>query len=731
MVEEGEGGEEGGGRVKGVGGFRVKARESWIVEGERRTQVQGSWGADADLPTHGPSSVEDELAKFLSLAPKVFVNIPIDEERIKLVLREAFDVASWSLGVQEAVTAGQNFSWDPGVFTRDAERFRRAGGLEALVKSIQSTHAADRLSLHRVRQWVPADDPDRHRIESLATRGMNLIVSPVFCPNGTPPPIRQLYKQVAGACNGMFQDLWRNDLAVILPSALAAGIHGVHYSAAHWAKKAQTPKGRQIFDSSGRDPATALNSEWAAQALEECYGQIVHPTLEKLVRMILRVGDRFGSANISLWKADLAKAFTLLDFNPTDVHLLACQLTDDLTLFYHSGLFGWVGTPFAFQVITRVLGRLINTRLVGEGDLYVDDLLAVSPTAEVEAEHTRATECMNGLLGSKAEAAAKFETGRTLDMIGWTINLDTNLVTIKRSNFLKTVYAFVTVDVKCVTLPQLQALASYSSRYSELIRIMKPYCSFLYIEMTKYQGSSSKSVTHKLSNGAVQVIRMWLLILLMTDLDPATFCRTIDSFRPATVSLRVCFDASLDGLGVSVLDVATGSLLAVTSSKFPFGVAVSDYQNVCEFCAVVVGFALIARLGFNGRSVALKGDSMSAMKWSEKERFRGTLGSRAASVFVVLGAAFNLTVEEIEHVAGVDNTIHDDLSRGRTPEQCGFTGPAVFNIGEDLEVWRLLILCDPTKSDSLTSHFAEVGEAVKKLKEASGTPWGNRRFPLR
>ena len=51
------------------------------------------------------------------------------------------------------------------------------------------------------------------------------------------------------------------------------------------------------------------------------------------------------------------------------------------------------------------------------------------------------------LLGPSSVAAEKDKSGRQLDMIGWLIDLDTQLVTISDKNFNKTLHAFFSFDI--------------------------------------------------------------------------------------------------------------------------------------------------------------------------------------------------------------------------------------------------------------------------------------------
>ena len=70
-------------------------------------------------------------------------------------------------------------------------------------------------------------------------------------------------------------------------------------------------------------------------------------------------------------------------------------------------------------------------------------------------------------LGPGSVAADKDKSGRRLDMIGWIIDLDAQLVTISDRNFDKTVRAFFSFNInEPITLHQVQVMASLASRYT-------------------------------------------------------------------------------------------------------------------------------------------------------------------------------------------------------------------------------------------------------------------------
>jgi hypothetical protein len=102
---------------------------------------------------------------------------------------------------------------------------------------------------------------------------------------------------------------------------------------------------------------THLNTDETAKAASDYYGAIRHPTIEDIAKMVhdfwtaaKRKNHRLRQQDLRIWKMDLRGAYTLLSFRPGDA-----GLTDDLVYLQLVGVFGWDGTPAAFQVVTRAI----------------------------------------------------------------------------------------------------------------------------------------------------------------------------------------------------------------------------------------------------------------------------------------------------------------------------------------------------------------------------------------
>jgi hypothetical protein len=102
-----------------------------------------------------------------------------------------------------------------------------------------------------------------------------------------------------------------------------------------------------------------------------------------------------------LWKKDLKGAFNLLNYNPAYYRLFAFLLSDDIVMIHLAGLFGWIGMPHAFQVLTRSLHAMCSHIISGLCHWYVDDLMAVSHIANQQKDSNLVDANVQQLMGEE------------------------------------------------------------------------------------------------------------------------------------------------------------------------------------------------------------------------------------------------------------------------------------------------------------------------------------------
>jgi hypothetical protein len=219
-----------------------------------------------------------------------------------------------------------------------------------------------------------------------------------------------------------------------------------------------------------------LNSDWVSEWAEQYYGKIEHPTIVAVVLTVWRFRQRTRVTweQVALFKMDLKGAYNLISFKTRFCKLFAVEMVGALVIIFLCGLFGWSATPAAFQVVTRAIVYELGQALYGDAVMYVDDIVAVTDVTHLESDVAAARGICTGLLGDRAVADHKTETtaggeARRIDVIGYTLDLDKQVVTLSRRNCLKTIYAFFRVDTRRpVAVSTVQQLASLASRYSAI-----------------------------------------------------------------------------------------------------------------------------------------------------------------------------------------------------------------------------------------------------------------------
>ena len=120
------------------------------------------------------------------------------------------------------------------------------------------------------------------------------------------------------------------------------------------------------------------------------------------------------------------------------------------------------------------------------------------------------------------------------------------------------------------------------------------------------------------------------------------------------------------------------------------------YQNTAEFIAAILGIRGLRQLGIATRSISLRGDSITALKWAESGKFKGDLVGNASVIFILQSIYENISVSKVTHLSAEDNWRSDYLSRGGTivglKELDKSLGTLVtINLDND----EVISLCDP------------------------------------
>ena len=650
------------------------------------------------------------------------------------LIQEASDAARNDFDEASAIAWANGYEFPQDMVMSDTALLRAHQlDFKAMVRRRLKSLAPNRLNPQRV-NGLRDDNPDKYLMGELA-RGMTVHRPEGFTPNGNLPrtPLRATYVTVAPAVNKMLGDLVEQKLAFILPLEMAQRhVPDLHLCKAHWTRKKGKASGRPLGDLTFVD-GTPLNTPETAAAAAAHYGEILHPTIEDISAMVwqfwLKVLKRNPDAqwsDLRIWKMDLKGAYTLICFGPDDAGLFGMLLTGDLVYLQIAGIFGWAGTPAAFQVVTRAIMWELRHTLQSDVMMYVDDIIGVGMADHIQTDlHLTRTVCTN-LLGPSAVADDKTEQGRRLDVIGYVIDLDTQRVSISRKNLLSALHGFITVDINgSMTLRIAQRLASQASRYGKICRVMRPFCGAL---NRLIAGRTSVHAAFLVPEEARIAIKSWQAMLCLVRYDETSFTRTLESFTSSSPTVTAEFDSSLSGTGVIWYHAVHGAEVAVgvcaVSLEFLGFQEDSSYQNLCEFIGAILAVVGHVILGNRGRTLALRGDSVTALTWAITERPRGSIVTNAAMIWTLLCVAADVHIGETTHIPGEQNDNCDQLSRrGLHPTTTVAEHAHAIGIGEakeidiagDEEIMDLIFLCDPRMSIHTDRDFTRFWTAARTI----------------
>ena len=147
----------------------------------------------------------------------------------------------------------------------------------------------------------------------------------------------------------------------------------------------------------------------------------------------------------------------------------------------------------------------------------------------------------------------------------------------------------------------------------------------------------------------------------------------------------------------------------------------SDFQNVAEFTAAVMGLIALIRACVTGglplpEAVIFKGDSISALTWLDKVKHRGNYAFGASTLLNLIVARYKIQIVGTEFIEGSKNNETDSMSRGTHSCAC-FGDNHVKDLALDSNefVQKALKLCNPTLVDFHVANFETFWNDANKL----------------
>jgi hypothetical protein len=232
-----------------------------------------------------------------------------------LILKAA-EAARDDYGVKTANTWAGGYKFPDQYVTSDVKFFRsQMLDSRAMVRRRQLQLSHDRLSRERV-EGLRADNPERSLMFGLVG-GIKVHRPEGFTPNGalSRTLLRSIYESVAPAVNKMLGALVEQKLAFLLPLDVALQyVPELHLCKAHWCVKKGKASGKPLGDLSNVH-GTPLNPDETAEAATRHYGEIQHPTIDDIARMIhanwivQKRKPRLRWTDLRLWKMHLKGAY--------------------------------------------------------------------------------------------------------------------------------------------------------------------------------------------------------------------------------------------------------------------------------------------------------------------------------------------------------------------------------------------------------------------------------------
>ena len=234
-------------------------------------------------------------------------------------------------------------------------------------------------------------------------------------------------------------------------------------------------------------------------------------------------------------------------------------------------------------------------------------------------------------------------------------------------------------------------------------------------------------------------------MLFLVRHDEVQFTRRLESFSLPVSTIVAEFDSSLSGAGLLWYDRSEGTevlrgVCAVNLTFLEFGDD-SSYQNLAEFLGAILAVVGYIQLGHRGLSLALRGDSVTALTWAITERTRGCNVTNASMVWTLLCVAAEVDVTEMTHIAGKDNYRCDALSRlvetGQSVKEqaaeMGMTGAQIIDAQGDPNIMALLKQCDPrsilNSDDEFLEFWCRTRIIVDNVLATSPPPLSTRTGP--
>lgn len=588
-------------------------------------------------------------------------------------IRNEFSIAKFR---ENAMADAKDFVLPEEVFTRDKAAYEAAGrSVEAMVSAMQRESSSGRFNQARC-DAAFGHDVEHLRLSKIATEGVTIIPPESLVLQSIPEEPRKLQQHMPNVFLKHAWQVWRKGDGVMLQlSDLSVADRArLHFNAAHLTPKPDTAAGRFLGDCSNSESGQVLNTPEVKLRVIEDWGAIEHPTISGMTEEWYEYAEKEGIqlSACRLAKDDVKSAFPQMNVNPGSSYLLAIMVGCGWVLMYVTGLFGWLGFPMVFAVLSRALQRKLRKELQIPVSVYVDDVISLSREERAVSDQQYVQHTLESVFGEGR--AVNFEKVvapcQACEVIGWYVDLVHETFRPNDKGIRKLVFAFwIVASGKKYPLVVYQLLASLAERYAISLPGMSPFTYPLHAMVARFQGAEYYKKPP--SSEALMSIEVWKVVSLLSLQKSPHMCRPLRKLckrRASESFVQVYTDASPSGIGIIVYS-ESGQLLAYMGYQFPFQLVGSDHQNATEYFGyMMVVFFLEWVLGDcpGSREVRWINDNQSALSWAEENRCRSIGAQYAFLVITWQQFTSDFLVTQFSHQPGYTMGDADNLSRGKS-----------------------------------------------------------------
>ena len=617
-------------------------------------------------------------------------------------------------GFHERVLAdARDFVIPAEMHTRDLNAYCEYNSmLASLAAARRAERAADRFNPTRCAA-IFSGAPEYDRLMSLASDGVIIDIPSELEFPSVPGPPRKLQVKLQQVYSKHVYKVWCKMDGIVLPmgNLSEVDIASIKYNDAHLTHK---PGGsRFLMDCSNSESGQVLNTPEVKERVIERYGPVVLCTFRSIVESwyVYVHKHNVHLRDCRLFKEDFQGAFAQLDISPECVRFLAIAVGHGLVLVYIAGLFGWLGFPMAYGVLSRAFEWLLRRDLDIPLSLYVDDIIALSLLERAASDQLYIENICELGMGSKAMNYEKRVTPcLSGDVLGWAVCLETETFRPCDKGIRKLMFGFwVVASGTSFPLVVYQMLASLSDFYSLGVPGMKPFSQALH-GMSKQFGGGPKARYYKKAptSAARMSIEIWrVAALLLLQRNKHVCCplyALVSSVLQETHTVVVT-DASPWGLGIG-LYTPTGGLIRFMSYKFLF--PESNHQNAREYFGYLVAFFFLEWTFPNDtyhRDVVWVGDNESALSWAGNNKCSSPGAHYAFLVVTWLQMVSRFSFKKITHQPGIVMGDIDKLSRG-LHHFMDVEKEFVLSESQLMRMNNLFCLLDPSLTRNIDDHHS-------------------------